>query len=285
MKRIIFIFLVLVGLYLLWSSNLTSWLSFGKGGAEASLSKTINMIEVDVSGIRTAIIPENRTNIKADLDGKGKVTVKTSGDKIIVEYKRSFLNGFQFFKNKSQLNIYIPEDYHRSMAIDIGSGHLTFAGHSKKQPMKLEKLTLDLSSGKADLKNLKTAEFKQDGSSGMLTIDHLITKTGTVEMSSGYVKIKHYEGKLDAEVTSGKLDIQMDELTDRLDVRVSSGHVKLDLPKNADFSLKGKVNSGMINCNLPLSGKIQTKHGIEGVHGSGKHMLDLSVSSGIIDLH
>ena len=44
----------------------------------------------------------------------------------------------------------------------------------------------------------------------------------------------------------------MDELTDSVKVDVSSGHVELDLPSDANFTLNGEVNSGAFRIDLPL---------------------------------
>lgn len=285
MKRILIIFLILIGLYILFTSNFTNWFTSGKDNAEAKLTNSVKDIDIDASAIRATIIPEKRNNIKAELNGKGNVSVKKNGDTIKVEYHRNWLNNFTFFNKTPKLNIYIPEDYNRRMAIDISAGFLTFEGPSEKRPMVLEKLVLDMSSGKTDLKNLEIAEYVHDGSSGMVTIDHITTETSNIDMTSGYIKIKNYTGKLDAEVSSGKLDIQMDKLENQVDVRATSGHVNLDLPDHADFTLKGKFSSGLIRSSLPLTDEIHEKNRIEGVSGSGKHLVNVTVSSGMVDIH
>ncbi|WNS74886.1 DUF4097 family beta strand repeat-containing protein [Bacillus sp. DTU_2020_1000418_1_SI_GHA_SEK_038] len=285
MKRILIIFLILIGLYLLVTSNVASLFPFGKGEAEAKVTKNIDSIDIDASSIKTVIIPEKRNDIKAELDGKGEVSIKKSGNSIQVEYKRSWFSSFTFFNNKSVLNIYIPESYDRSMDINVGSGYLVFEGKSKNQPMKLEELDINLGSGKIDLKHLNVEEFRNDVSSGMITIDSLITKEGSVDVNSGIVKIRQYEGMLAADVSSGQLDIQMDKVTDHIDVEVSSGHLKLDLPEDADFTLNGKVSSGIIKSDIPLQDKIQDKNKISGKSGNGKYQLNVSVSSGLVNIY
>lgn len=285
LKRILIIFLILIGLYLLVTSNVASFFSFGKSEAQAKVTKSIDLLDIDASSIKTVIIPEKRNDIKAELDGKGNVSIKKSGNSIQVEYKRSWINNFSFFNNKSVLNIYIPESYDRNIDIDVGSGYLVFEGKSKKQPMKLKELDIDLGSGKIDLKNLNVDEFRNDVSSGMITINSLKTNDGTVEVNSGIVKIRQYEGLLNADVSSGQLDIQMDKVTDHIDVEVSSGQLKLDLPDDADFTLNGKVSSGIIKSDIPLEDKIQNKNKISGQSGTGKYQLNVSVSSGLVNIY
>nr|WP_206763746.1 DUF4097 family beta strand repeat-containing protein [Cytobacillus firmus] len=262
-----------------------SWLSFGGSNNEASLSKRTNTISIDVSSSDTVIIPEERNDVRAELDGKGKVNVIKSGNEIRVEYKRKWLDGFQFFNSKSNLKIYIPEDFNKSMSIDIGSGRLNFAGESESKPFELESLDVNMSSGKVRLANIKTDEFEHEGSSGMMEADHLFARSGEIDMSSGKVKLRNYQGKLDAGVSSGQLDIMIGKLIDSIKVEASSGFVRLDLPDDADFTLKGKASSGHISSDFELDDEKRDKNDISGKHGSGEHDIRISVSSGTAEVN
>ncbi|MCM3401991.1 DUF4097 family beta strand repeat-containing protein [Cytobacillus oceanisediminis] len=284
MKRIFAIFIILICSYLLFT-GVNSWLSSGGNSTEASLSKRTDHISIDVSSSDTVIIPEKRNDVSAVHDGKGKVTVNKSGNEVRVEYKRKWLDGFQFFNNKSKLRIYIPEDFNKSMSIDIGSGRLNFAGESKSKPFELESLDVHMSSGKVSLANIKTDEFEHEGSSGMMEADHITTRAGEIDMSSGKVKIRNYQGKLDAGVSSGQLDIMVGKLIDSIKVEASSGFVRLDLPDDAGFTLKGKASSGHISSNIELDDEKRDKNDISGKHGSGEHDIRISVSSGKAEIN
>ncbi|MBY0123672.1 DUF4097 family beta strand repeat-containing protein [Bacillus sp. S/N-304-OC-R1] len=285
MKRILVIFLILIGVYVLFNSNIMNLFSFGKSEAEEKVTKNIDSVEIDASSIKTVILPEKRSDIHAELEGKGEVSVNKSGNSIQVKYKRAFFEGFSFFNKNTVLNIYIPEDFDRRMNINVGSGYLIFEGKSASKPMNLKELDINLGSGKIDLKNLNIGEFRNDVSSGMVTIHSLKTKEGTIDVNSGIVKIRSYEGKLKADISSGQLDVQMDKITDDIDAEVSSGHLKLDLPEDADFTLKGKVSSGLIKSDIPLKDKIQDKNKISGQSGTGKYQVKVSVSSGLVNIH
>lgn len=206
MKRIFAIFIILICSYMLFT-GVNSFFSFGGSNTGASLSKRTDTISIDVSSSDTVIIPDKGNEVRAELDGKGKVTVNKSGNEIRVEYKRKWLDGFQFFNNKSNLRIYIPEDFNKSMSIHVGSGRMNFAGESKSKPFGLESLDVNMSSGKVSLANIKTDEFEHEGSSGMMDADHLFARSGEIDMSSGKVKIRNYQGKLDAGVSSGQISI------------------------------------------------------------------------------
>lgn len=263
MKKALTFFIIVVGLFLLlFITNNIPGLSLGNHGKVAKVTEETNYIEIDVSGAKTTIIPENRDDLQAELDGKGKITVKSDGDKISVEMKRKW---FQWlFFNKSELTIHIPENYNQNMEIEIGSGNVTFEGRSKSNPMVLNKLSVDVGSGNVNINNLET-------------------KSGSFDISSGNVNLKHFTGKLDANLSSGSFKVKMDKLTSSVDIDVSSGNVKLDLPDNADFTLNGDISSGNISSDFPLN-EADRDH-IKGKNGSGKYKIDLDVSSGNIDIY
>lgn len=289
MKKVLVIFIVLVGLYAVFNliNNNFNWLPFGNSENQATVTDQIEKIEIDVTNVSTTIIPDNRNDIKAELEGKGKLIVDKNGDQINVEVKRTGFNWISWFNflNKTKLTIYIPEDYDRNLAIELGAGNLNFSGQSKNQPMKLDELTLDIGSGNMKLKNLEVTQFKHDGSSGNVEVDSLITKNGSFDISSGSLDIKHYQGSFKADLSSGKLNLQIDKLKDSVDIDISSGKVEVDLPDKADFTLNGKVSSGNISSAFPIVSKDFNTKNIKGTHGSGKHPINLTVSSGTIHIY
>jgi lia operon protein LiaG len=246
---------ILLGAFLLLIS-VSSLLPLGKQTAE--LTDRIDVIEIDVSGISTTIIPEKRDNVEADLDGNGSVQVKKSGNSLEVEYKRKWYQPFGFFK-RPKLTIYLPDDYQRDLAIEVGSGNVN------SKDLHLNKLLIDVNSGNVNM-------------------DSITAQTGVLDVRSGNIDLKHYTGQLEADVSSGNLTIQMDELSDDIKVEVSSGHVELDLPDHADFTLDGNVSSGFISSSFPLKDKQESKRELNGINGTGEHHVDLSVSSGKIEL-
>ncbi|MDQ0273006.1 DUF4097 family beta strand repeat-containing protein [Cytobacillus purgationiresistens] len=283
MKRILIIFVIMIGLYIIFT-NAASWFSFGNKGSSASGINQVDQINIDVSSANTTIIPEKRNDIEATVDGKGSVNVKKIGSAVDVEYTRNWMDGFSFFNNTAKVKIYIPEDYNEDLSIDVGSGAITLAGASKENPIKLNKLQVDMSSGAVKLSNIETDSYDHDGSSGILTIDHMKANKSEIEISSGMGKIKHFTGGMNAEISSGKLDIQIDKLKADVNVSASSGVVNLDLPDDADFTLKGKYGSGFITSKLPLSSESGSKGKLEGTMGAGTYNVNVTVSSGLADI-
>ncbi len=260
LRKLMMMVVILLACFVLYFSIPSSWFGFGTKSVE--VTRDMELIDLDVSGVSTKMVTEERDNVEAKLDGKGQLQVRESGRAIEIEYKRSWFQSFPFFKGP-ELTIYIPEDYDRDIDIEVGSGNLTYEGKSKEQPILLNQLSLDLSSGNVHMANIQV-------------------KNGTFDIHSGNVGVSHYQGKFEAEVSSGNLKVQMDELTDSIEMNVHSGHAVVDLPNDADFTLDGSVNSGSITNSFSLKNKEENKRAISGVHGSGKYNVELSVSSGKI---
>lgn len=283
MKKYLFIILVAFVLYLIVFKpfNQTwSWLPFGNERTQTADIEGVDTIELEASALSTTIIPEDRDDVKASLKGNGKLQVKQSGRTIKIEVKRKWLDSFPFF-NKKKLTVYIPKDYKESMNMEIGSGSLKFAGKN----MNLDVVNIDMSSGNLYLENISTNQIELDGSSGNVNIDSVSTEKGAFEMSSGNMNLKHYTGALTAKVSSGRLKAQMDELNGPVTMKASSGKIDLDLPKNADFQLDGKVSSGHISCDFPLKNQKLDRNHVSGISGEGKYNVDLQLRSGMLKVY
>lgn len=281
MKRIVILLVIITGLYIVFNQSF-QFDGFAVGGSKdgrATLSNKIETIEIDVAGVRTTIIPEDRDDVEAILTGKGSLIVNEEGNSILVETKRKMFNWFSF-SEKRELKIYVPKDYNRNMNIQVGSGTLDFSGRS----MKLNDLTLDIGSGNVKIDHLEVDEFTHDGSSGNVEIDTLLTKSGSFDLSSGNLDINHYTGALNADVSSGRFSVKMEKLNDSIDIELISGDVSLDLPDNADFTLNGKVSSGNITSDFPLTRGGTDHKSIKGTQGSGKNPINITVSSGEVKL-
>ncbi|WP_049680236.1 DUF4097 family beta strand repeat-containing protein [Peribacillus loiseleuriae] len=282
MKNYLMIFLVIIGIGLLFtiSNSIPSLFAHGKSN-HTKVTKGIDTLEFHISSVEAKVVPEKRSDIKAELSGQGSVNVEQIGNKIMIEYKRKWFEQIGFF-NSPKITIYIPEDYNKSMDISVSSGSLKFAGVSKNRPMELKDLSIHTGSGHVDFSNLNVDTFTSVVSSGNFEMNSVKTDSGDFQLSSGRMVVKHYIGELQAEVSSGLFNIQLDELTASADVTVRSGSVNLDLPEDANFTLHGKVSSGVINNSFQLKNASSSHKNMEGTYGSGKHPVNLQVSSGII---
>ncbi|TYR79437.1 DUF4097 domain-containing protein [Priestia megaterium] len=280
MKKLLFVVVILIGAFFLLSTAYTSsaW-TFNSAKSKVEVTDKIDSINMNISSAETVIVTENRNNVKADLKGNGKVSVKKSSDTIDVEYKRKPLSFFSFGRD-AKLTIYIPENYNREMELSIGSGDVKFSGQS----LALEHFTLKVGSGDVQLNDITAETFNSNVSSGDVQINKVTTKEGIFDIGSGEIDVNNFQGKLDAEVSSGDLYIQIAKLKDSINADVSSGDLTLELPQNADFTLKGNVSSGEINNQFKLKNYTHVQNKVEGTHGAGTHAIDLNVSSGDIEL-
>lgn len=253
-KKLIMIIILIGALVLLLT--IPSW--FSVEDKKAELTKDIDLVAIDVSGVSTTIVPVAQKYVQADLDGKGSVSIKKHRDSITVKYNRKWHEQLPSFE-KTQLTIYIPESYNRDLQIEIGSGKLHFAGGA--DDVKLNQLLLDVHSGN-------------------IVLDSVQAKEGEIDVRSGNVNVQRYTGKLDAEVSSGNLNVQIIRLTDSVRAEVNSGQVILQLPDKADFALDGQVSSGLISSDFNLKNKVEDNQELKGRYGSGKHSIDINVSSG-----
>ncbi|MBA4536352.1 DUF4097 family beta strand repeat protein [Bacillus aquiflavi] len=275
-----------IGIYIIFFKTdfLNAW-TFSHSEKEMKITEETKEISIDISSIKATIIPEDRKTIKADLNGSAKLSVKQTDDKIVVKVKHDWWDRWLPFNHKVKLDLYIPESFDQNISLNIGSGSLQYSGSSTKQPMLLNNLLVELGSGIVALEKLSVDHLKVEGSSGLVKIDSLTANKGVFHIGSGSLEARQYAGEIKADVSSGKVHFQMDQLLDSIKMDVSSGIVDLDIPSNANFSFKGKANSGSITCDFPLKSEKSDKKGIEGTHGSGKHEIELDVSSGIAQVY
>jgi lia operon protein LiaG len=271
-------------LYVILSDNTSLFAKESQSGERIEVSNKIKHIDLDLESSDTEVIPVDKNEVKVEIEGKGTMTLAQKGHTINVDVKHKWYEWFGF-NHKSNVTVYVPKEYDHSMEIDIGSGNFTMSGESDSTKWKLDELSVDMGSGNMELNDIETNVFEHDGSSGDLIVDGLTTKEGRVEISSGDVKLSKYEGPLEGELSSGELSVTMDSLKGDLSFDVSSGGVNLDLPEDAGFKLKGQASSGDISCNFPLKDQKIENGDISGVAGSGQYIIDVSVSSGNVDIY
>ena len=285
MKKLLAFLAVLACFYIIaLSLQRVSWFPLSSKETQAASMRNIDVIDIHASAADVSVIPDNREDVKAEYKGKGKLKVTKSGDTVKVSLQRSWLEGINFF-DKKKLKIYIPKDFDQKMALNIGSGKLHFSGPSKEHPMNLKEVTLDMSSGMVDLESLNIGSYHHEGSSGNAELNYVTAGNATIKMSSGNVDMNHYQGKLNARLSSGRFKAQIDQLNDPIDVKISSGIVNLDLPKDSDFTLNGNVSSGIISCKFPLENGFDGGHRISGSYGTGKHKINVTASSGKVSIY
>ncbi|WP_175986410.1 DUF4097 domain-containing protein [Bacillus sp. Marseille-Q1617] len=281
---IIIAILALGALYTILNDQTSLFAKENKSGDSVKVSNDVDSIELLLESGETEIIPWDENEVKVEIDGNGKLTLKERGNTIEVEVKHKWYQWIAF-NQKSDITVYVPKDYDRDMNIELGSGEVVFTGGSTSTPMKLDTFTVRMGSGDMELVHFDTNVFDHKGSSGDLTIDNLTTKDGKVDLSSGDVEISNFEGPLSGDVSSGDVTVMMKSLTGDIDFDVSSGEVNLDLPDDAGFTLDGRASSGDVSSTFPLKDKKDEDGDLSGTAGNGKYNVKASVSSGSVDIY
>lgn len=251
---------------------------FAGGSDENSIKVTERTEEINIitHSSDMKIVPEARNDVKAALNGNGELSLRKQGDKIEVVVKQKWYQFFNF-NGESDVTVYLPADFNQNLKLEVGSGNVELKGASS---LVLNEVDIEMSSGDVELSNLQTKSFKHDGSSGRLIIDQLSTEKGSFDISSGDVILTNYSGPLKGEMSSGEMKVQMEQLSGDVSFDLSSGDVELDLPDDANFTLDTEASSGDISTTFTLKDQMITNNKISGVHGSGEHQVNVSLSSG-----
>lgn len=274
-------FFVIVGLLAVGAVCLilyenTSLFTGSRDENQLKVTERIEEINIRTHSSDMEIVPEARDDVEAVLTGKGELFLRQKGDTIEVEVKKKWYQFFNF-NNDSDVTVFLPEDFKQNLKLEVGSGNLALhAGN----PLVLNDVEIQMSSGDVELSNLQTKRFEHDGSSGRLTVDQLTTKEGRFDISSGDVILTNYSGPLDGEMSSGEMNVQMAQLKGDVSFDLSSGDVELDLPDNANFTLDTEASSGDISTSFNLKDQTVSNKKISGVHGNGKYQVKISLSSG-----
>ncbi|WP_157842787.1 DUF4097 domain-containing protein [Bacillus alkalisoli] len=283
MRKLFIFVLILLALFVVYESGnfaKLSWNPWSTGsGTDSAKVSGVDLIEVDASGVGVTIVPQKGDSVEAKLEGKGSVTVKKKGSTIMVDYERE--RSFRWFSFKNnKVRVYIPEDYSESIALNSGAGNINFEGRSAAEPFQLDRLTLKVGAGNITLKNIEAESFEGNISAGNVRADYLVVGSGKFDLKSGNVNVKKYVGPLEAKVTSGNFTMEMAKLTGDVSVKVTSGRMDLELPKDADFTLNGKVTSGKVSVRHPMTIEKESRTEVAGTNGDGTFSVDVQVTSG-----
>lgn len=206
------------------------------------------LLDVDISSSNITI--ENGENFKAETNNK---YIKTKQDKnklYIKEKKHNF-----FHNNKSELIIYIPNDYiFDGISIETGAGKVNIESLSTKQ------LYLNLGAGKVDINNLNVSEStKIDGGAGEININAISINNLDLDMGIGKITLT---SKLNG---NNKIDSGVGEINLSLIGTLEDYKISLD---------KGIGNA-------TINGKTMKD---DNTYGTGSNRLDIDGGIGSIDI-
>lgn len=229
----------------------------------------IDSINVSTVSSDVRFIPEDRNDVRVHFHGSIASNKEVTSPELIAEIQNKVLKikidpkssvSFGFYSSNIDLDIYIPNEYSKSIDVKTTSA--------------------DINLGSLDIKDISVSSV-----SGDIEAESLYTEKSSFESTSGEIELKDFSGKIDAETTAGDVFINFKVLKDYVDIHSTSGGIELVLPHNSGFYLESKSTSGDIECDFPISleGKLSDKN-IRGRVGQEKNKIVLSTVSGDIEI-
>ncbi|MGI6126490.1 MAG: DUF4097 domain-containing protein [Planifilum sp.] len=287
MRKLFGLFFILLGGLVLYGALTNSvvgrWLTFGNAATDAVSLDGVERIEIRGAALDLRIIPEQREDVSAALRGgrKNVLSLNRNGDTLSISVGKEWYQWF-FSRHRYRLEVRIPWDYEHRLAIDVDAGDIRFHGPSVNRPMALEELELELDAGEVYLSHLQVERIQHRSWSGNVEAGYVTAEEADWHVTSGNLRLKNYSGSLGVEMVSGDVRIQMDDLSGPVDTAITSGDLRLDLPKDAGFTLDAKATSGEIHVDFPMRVVKKDLQSISGSHGSGKYPIRLRTTSGDI---
>ncbi len=277
------------------------------------ISSDTKVITSNSNKVQASLKGTVRTNSEDTLP---KLEVTKNGNTILIEERRTISIGSYWSNTK--MDIIIPQDFSgevnyegtsgnfTSSNLDIDSAFIRLAsGDIKLDDIKLDgKLSITSTSGNIDVEKVKAKEISLESNSGDKELSDL-SVAGTVHIkntsgnnsikdmdckqliinsTSGDIKISNHKGGVNIESTSGYTELSLSEVTEEINISALSGDIELKLPSKADFTLNTTVASGDIECHFDLDNKSLGKKSLNGIHGNGKHQININTTSGNIDI-
>jgi lia operon protein LiaG len=260
---------------------------------QSFLPEGINEINVQTSSIDVFIGNSEASSIEMYLHGSvhssrseaiPKLTVELSGDTLDITTEREngqhFVLGF--YSDEVVLEIRVPEQYRNRLVVRTSSGDVDIIDQN------LSELSVDTSSGDIQLRSIKAATISLESSSGDQEAESIQAENSELTSTSGDVWVRDLQGGARVKSSSGEITIRYFEFNADMEVRSSSGDVKLYLTEAAQFRLEAKASSGDIRCEFPVSlaggnGEM-SRNIVVGMVGDGIHQVAVQTSSGDITI-
>jgi DUF4097 and DUF4098 domain-containing protein YvlB len=269
-------------------------------------------VSVSIGTTDTLIIKEYMS--KNDSRYFAKIT--NSGNTVTIENGRWPIRPFNTF-NRS-LEVYLPPSYRNTMSIKTSSGKIeasdlfcsilaieSSSGNISVDTIVADTINIKASSGRIDIGTV-TGDVSIRTSSGNIDIG-VVTGDISTETSSGRININQANGKVSAETSSGNMEFSLvngsvnaktssgnirctiGEGTRDISLNTASGNVRLNLPRDLNFSFSSRTSSGSLSSpfsdrlSIPLNDKNLTQGVISNNNGSeDSATVNIRTSSGSI---
>jgi lia operon protein LiaG len=245
----------------------------------------ISSIEVDLVSDDLNIIPTTEGDLTVHFYGEVSTNVRRNlpelvayktGDKLYIEVSQSLDIVIGINIRRTTVDIYIPE-------------------------IMLEDMDINVVSGDIKIDDLQAAELVLDSTSGDMKLDKISSEKIRIESTSGDVVVRDYTGNIDVSNTSGDISlisgtenedifvktvsgdifVEQDDVSD-MDIKVTSGDVRIALPQESEFKLDASTLSGEIEHDFPLKIESSSRRNLEGYIGDSDYRITVNTTSGDI---
>lgn len=296
MKRSIKILLIALAVTMVVSFGIAALILVVSGNLDVA-TETINesrsfepseilTIEVDLVSDDLNIIPTTKGDITVHYYGEVSTNLKRSlprlvayktGDKLYIEVERKpdiFMS--INIRRDTTMDIYIPQTQLEEMDIDLVSGDI------KIEDLDCSQLVLDSTSGDMKLEKIRSEKIRAESTSGdVLVRDY----TGNIDITNTSGRVSLIGGSRNEDIfvssVSGNILIEQDAVSD-MDIDVTSGDVRIDLPREAGFYLDASTVSGNIEQDFEMKIESSSQRNLEGPVGDSQYRITINTISGNI---
>ncbi len=259
--------------------------SFREVNDEKSISsEEINEIQVNMTKEHICIKQEDTLGkVRFHLYGKSKQDIKLTSEidnnSVVIAAKcenNPVPRNVDPTPEDLYLEIYIPNDFDKNIAISATSGNLVAGQLNAKD------IILNTSSGNISIDSLNAMELKITGKSSEICINECITEKAGIETTSGSIIMKKASGSLNLKTSSGKVQVSCKKLEGQVfNIATSSGAITLQLPDTAEFMLDATTSSGKLKSDFNVNTDCKK---MMGQVGTKNNKVILKSSSGSISL-
>lgn len=270
-----YIIIGIIILVLLFSFNKFSFFNFNvlekvTTSSNANFSDTYTMDKsIKVSSISTDVFIKASSSDKIKVEfykeskkGFPKINVKSRGQTLHInlKHKDSIFNFFNFGRSsKSELFLYIPENYQEKIDITNVSGDINF-----EEAINSSQLTLVNTSGETLIENHTSEKITIKNTSGNIALNNTVAEK---------IQLKSVSGEISCDQTNGET----------IEIESVSGSIFLD--KEKDYAIQIKTLSGSINLakDITITSMDKGKE-VEAYYGDQTNTLRIETVSGNIDI-
>ncbi len=277
-----------------------------------------NNSEISVNGTDSSKVNVNGNIRIPDRDKKDSekvsdyYSVKTLGDKMIIEIRNDDNQILHFGNDQSQLNIDLPKSILTNINVKNGSVNVSnkdnktvlysndgqinienvngyLVAKTRNGSISLTNANLKSDSeivtndGEITIKNI-SGYLNSTTRDGSISIDHAnIEGTSEITTYDGEINLSDYKGKINAKTNNGAINVEHALLNGNSKISSDDGEIQIDLQKGNNLTINAETNDGSFNGNIGWEMKNKDEnHTNKAMVGSGEHQLNVKTRNGSI---